>query len=112
MREMTFAEEVAAWTPTGVPETAPVKTHDDQKCVKVLMRGYRVRCECVASSGRITPQECNGLVVFDPQGNQVSTFKGKHYSAYGDSSGGISIYSSHWRHKIVHTPTEETCQPK
>ena len=54
--------------------------------------GHRAACECIASGGKISPEDCNGIRVFDAKDTEVAHFAGKGFHARPDSEGRIVVF--------------------
>lgn len=66
----------------------------DLRQVGVVPAGHAVLCRCLASEGHISPQNCDGLVIFNEQGHQVGTYHGRGYRAQTREDGRIVIVSA------------------
>jgi hypothetical protein len=58
----------------------------------VFAPGHRAACECVASGGKLSPEDCNGIRVFDAKDAEVAHFVGKGFHARPDSEGRIVVF--------------------
>ena len=76
--------------------TANVKVHQTQdeewRELRRLSSGWSVECECIRSGGKLSPDSCRGIVVLNPQGQQVGTFRGKRFQALESHDGVITIF--------------------
>ena len=55
--------------------------------------GYSSTCECVASGGKISPEDCSGLCIYDMDGNEIAKFKGTRFRAQQNQDGSISVWA-------------------
>jgi hypothetical protein len=53
---------------------------------------YTGNCACSLSEGKMSADDCDGLMVFDDDGNQVATFKGKNYGMGRNDAGLLTVY--------------------
>lgn len=60
--------------------------------VAVFAPGHRAACECVASGGKLSPKDCNGIRVFDPKDAEVAHFSGRGFHARPDSENRIVVF--------------------
>ncbi len=50
-------------------------------------------CNCSASNGKMKPEDCDGLCIYDGDNAEVAQFKGKQFRAQSAEDGGIRVYS-------------------
>ena len=55
---------------------------------------YTAYCDCIASDGRVDPEDCGGLRVHDRRGNPVSVFRGRQYRAVENRDRTVRVYST------------------
>jgi hypothetical protein len=67
---------------------------DDLRHIGTIPVGHAVLCRCLASEGRISPEHCDGLVVFNSRGRQVGIYRGRQYRAQTREDGRIVIVST------------------
>ncbi len=61
--------------------------------VAAFPAGHSAVCNCAASEGKMKPEDCDGLCVYDGDGNEVAKFSGKQFRAAQNADGGILVYS-------------------
>jgi len=54
--------------------------------------GHSAVCNCVASNGKIPPEDCDGLCVYDGNNAEVAKFTGKRFRAQQNEDGSISVW--------------------
>ncbi|HUO25858.1 MAG TPA: hypothetical protein VMU61_09330 [Candidatus Aquilonibacter sp.] len=55
--------------------------------------GHAVLCECQASEGKVKPEDCSYLCVYDSDGDEVARFTGRQFRAAQDRDGSINVYA-------------------
>ena len=53
--------------------------------------GHSAVCNCVASLGKMKPEDCDGLCIYDGDNAEVARFKGKQFRAE-QTDDGISVW--------------------
>ena len=55
--------------------------------------GHSAVCNCAASAGKMKPEDCDGLCVYDGDNNEVARFTGKQFRAQLSDDGSIVVFS-------------------
>jgi hypothetical protein len=96
--------------PSNPKRSAVVRTHhEEDQYLSVFLDGmersgrmqhvwdydcsYSVVCDCVGSEGKILPEECEGLGIFNAAGNQVASYRGRWYRAAATTRNTLTVYS-------------------
>ena len=79
-------------------DTHPTQDAATEAAAKILQvgkfpAGYSAVCNCSASNGKMKPADCDGLCVYDEDGEECARFKGTQYRAQLGADGGILVYS-------------------
>ena len=54
--------------------------------------GHSAICDCMASDGKIKPEDCENLNVNDSDGKTIARFSTREFSAKQNDDGGILVY--------------------
>jgi len=55
--------------------------------------GHSSVCNCVASNGKIAPEACDGLCIYDGDNAEVAKFSGRQFRAQQNEDGSISVWA-------------------
>jgi hypothetical protein len=61
--------------------------------VAAFPAGHSAVCNCSASGGKMKPENCDGLCVYDGDNVEVARFSGKQFRAQQAEDGGIVVFS-------------------
>jgi hypothetical protein len=67
--------------------------------------GHGTACECVASGGKVAPEDCSYICVYDPDGNEVARF-GRQFRAVQADDGSIAV----WKVPSTQTQDRQSCR--
>jgi hypothetical protein len=83
------------WRGANTHSTRDQVSHGAMKSLQVAAfpAGHSAVCNCSASEGKMKPEDCDGLCVYDGDNSEVARFTGKHFRAQQGEDGGILVYA-------------------
>ena len=54
---------------------------------------YSALCNCMMSDGKMRPEDCDGITVYNGENVEVAQFSGKQFRAQQSEDGGITVWS-------------------
>jgi hypothetical protein len=70
--------------------------------VALFPSGHYAVCNCEASEGKMKPEDCDGLAVYDAAKKEVARFSGRQFGATTASDGSVVVF------KVPQTQDSET----